>query len=131
MNVGYLAMNALRYPFNDTTVVDDPDFGGTTTHGALVRRAFHYAVNRSKIIEEVYDGRAIQAKNPLPPSFWGFNDTVEDYDFDPDHARDILSSLGYTTKGGRSAGFDPITSLIVTVGGFLAIMVVSNRRRRK
>ncbi len=131
MNVGYLAMNALRWPFNDTTVVEDPDFGGDTTHAALVRRAFHYAVNRSKIIEEVYDGRAIQAKNPLPPSFWGYNDSVEDYAFDPDHARDILKDLGYATKGGRQAGPDMITALITTVGGLLAVVVVFERKRRK
>jgi ABC-type transport system substrate-binding protein len=130
MNVGYLAMNALRYPFNITTAVDDPDFGGQTSHGALVRRAFHYAVNRSKIIEEVYDGRALQAKNPLPPSFWGYNDSVEDYPFDQDKARDILSDLGYTVKGGRQTGPDVITALITTVGGLLAVMVIFNRKRK-
>ncbi|MCK4849187.1 MAG: hypothetical protein KAT16_09190, partial [Candidatus Heimdallarchaeota archaeon] len=79
MNVGYLAMNELKAPFNNDTEVDDPDFGGKTTHGALVRRAFHYAVDRGKIIDEVFDGRAVQAKNPLPPSFWGHNDSIVDY----------------------------------------------------
>ena len=130
MNVGYLAMNALRWPFNDTTEVDDPDFGGKTTHASLVRRAFHYAINRSKIIEEVYQGRAIQAKNPLPPSFWGFNDSVEDYAFDPDQARDILQDLGYAVKGGRQAGFDPLTTIVTTFGGFLILVVIYQRKKR-
>ena len=130
MNVGYLAMNALRPPFDNDTLVDDPDFGGQTTHAALVRRAIHYAIDRSTIIDEVYDGRAIQAKNPLPPSFWGFNDTVEDYDYDPAHAREILSSLGYTVKAARGTGLDAVTSLIVTVGGMLALMVIFDRKRK-
>ena len=128
MNVGYLAMNALRYPFNITTEEDDPDFGGKTTHASLVRRAFHYAINRSKIIEQVYQGRAIQAKNPLPPSFWGYNDSVTDYPFDPDHAREILQDLGYAVKGGRATGPDPLTALVTTFGGF-AILVVLYRKK--
>ncbi|UCG04053.1 MAG: hypothetical protein JSW11_08710 [Candidatus Heimdallarchaeota archaeon] len=130
MNVGYLAMNALKWPFNDTTQVDDPDFGGKTTHASLVRRAFHYAINRSRIIEEVYQGRAIQAKNPLPPSFWGYNDSVEDYAFDPDHARDLLQDLGYAVKGGRATGFDPLTTLVTTFGACLILVVIYQRKKR-
>ena len=131
MNIGYLAMNALRHPFNNTEAVDDPDFGGQTTHASLVRRAFHYAINRSAIIENAYGGYAVQAKNPFPPSIWGYNDTIEDYEFDPDSARDILKSLGYAIKGGRPAGPDAITALITALGGFIVLTILLNNRRKK
>jgi ABC-type transport system substrate-binding protein len=129
MNVGYLAMNALRPPFSNDTLVDDPDFGGQTSHASLVRRAFHYAIDRPTIIEQVYLGRAIQAKNPLPPSFWGFNDSITDYAYDVAHAKEILESLGYNTAA-VTAGFEPIVAIVTTLGAF-AILVVFDRRRKK
>ncbi|MHA1973206.1 MAG: ABC transporter substrate-binding protein [Candidatus Hodarchaeales archaeon] len=130
MNVGYLAMNALRYPFNDTTQLDDPDFGGKTTRATLIRRAFHYAVNRTKIIEEVYDGRAIQAKNPLPPSFWGYNDSIQDYAFDQAHARELLELAGIKTSGGRTTGFDALSTILTSFGAFGAVVLLVKRKRR-
>lgn len=129
MNVGYLAMNALRYPFNDTTEFDDPDFGGKTTRASLIRRAFHVGINRSKIIEEVFDGRAIQAKNPLPPSFWGFNNSVEDYEFDQDHARELLKLAGIKTAGGAATGVDFISAVFISLGGFAVITILQRKRR--
>jgi len=130
MNIGYLAMNALRYPFNDTTQIADPDFGGTTTRATLIRRAFHYAINRTKIIEEVYDGRAIQAKNPLPPSFWGYNDSIQDYAFDQDHARELLTLAGIKTTGGRATGFDALSTILTSFGAFGALVVILRKKRR-
>lgn len=129
MNVGYLAMNALRPPFDNDTAVADPDFGGMTTHATLVRRAFHYAINRPKIIEEVYLGRAIQAKNPLPPTFWGYNKSIVDYAYNPDHAKEILESLGYDTSP-VSAGFEPFVILVSVFGAFGAMVIIKRWKRR-
>lgn len=95
-NIGYLAMNTLKAPFDNATEVEDPDYGGKITHGALVRRAFNYAINKDTIIEEVFQGYGIKAKNPIPPSFLGYNDTIKEYPYDPIHAREIMSSLGYS-----------------------------------
>ncbi|MHA2224101.1 MAG: ABC transporter substrate-binding protein [Candidatus Hodarchaeales archaeon] len=130
MNIGYLAMNELRAPFNNKTKVDDPDFGGQTTHASLVRRAFHYAINRPKIIENAYGGYAVQAKNPFPPNIWGYNDTVPDYSYDPAAARSILTSLGYKVKA-APAGPDAITTLATTFGGFAVLVFLYNRKKRK
>ncbi|MFX0182395.1 MAG: ABC transporter substrate-binding protein [Candidatus Hodarchaeota archaeon] len=129
MNVGYLAMNALRPPFSNDTAVTDPDFGGETSHGALVRRAFHYAIDRPTIIEEVYLGKAIQAKNPLPPSFWGYNESITDYPHDVEHAKEILESLGYDTSA-VAAGFEPIVTLVTTFGAFAVLVVVYKRKKK-
>lgn len=131
MNVGYLAMNALKAPFNDETKVDDPDYEGEeTTKATLVRRAFNHAINKSKIIEQVFQGRAVQAKNPLPPNFWGYNDTITDFTYDPDKARELLELAGFNTTGGGSAGPDLFVTMIGVLGSFSALMVVNKKRRR-
>lgn len=78
MNVGYLAMNVRRPPF------DNP----------LVRRAVNHAINKQALIELVYAGRAQAAVNPLPPVVWGYADGVTPYAYDPDRARQLLAEAG-------------------------------------
>jgi peptide/nickel transport system substrate-binding protein len=79
MNVGYMAMNMMKEPF------DNP----------LVRQALNYAVDKQIIIDAFYAGLAEPAKNPIPPSLWGFNDAVEDYEYNPEKAIELLAEAGY------------------------------------
>lgn len=79
MNVGYLAMNNLKEPFDNK----------------LVRQAVNLAVDKEAIIEGAYKGTAEPAKNPLPPTLWGYNDEVEDYGYDPEKAKELLEEAGY------------------------------------
>lgn len=79
MNVGYLAMNMEKEPF------DDP----------AVRKAFAYAVDKKKLVSELYQGMAVPAVNMLPPNLWGYNDMIEDYPYDPVKAKTLLSAAGY------------------------------------
>ena len=39
-------------------------------------------------------GGAVAAKNPLPPTIWGYNDKVEAYAYDPDKAKSMLEGAG-------------------------------------
>jgi len=84
MNVGYLAMNTRKSPF------DDP----------RVRVAVNHAVDKASLVATLYNGLAIEAKNPLPPTLWGYADDVTPYLFDPNRAKKLLAEAGY------SAGFD-------------------------
>ncbi len=79
MNVGYLAMNFDKEPFDNK----------------LVRKAVNHAINKEEIIEALYAGLAKPAKNPLPPSLWGYNDQVEAYDYNPEKAKKLLAEAGY------------------------------------
>jgi ABC-type transport system substrate-binding protein len=79
LNVGYLAMNTDKEPFDNK----------------LVRQAMNYAVDRQSIIDAVYGSAGQVAKNPLPPTMWGYNDEIEPYPYDPERARELLAEAGY------------------------------------
>ncbi len=79
MNVAYLAMNTQKSPF----------------HLQSVRQAVNHAINKQNLVKWMYQDMAIPAKNPIPPVIWGYNDTIEDYDYNPDKARKLLASAGF------------------------------------
>ncbi|HET6467979.1 MAG TPA: ABC transporter substrate-binding protein [Geminicoccaceae bacterium] len=78
LNVGYLGFNTEGEPFDDKRV----------------RQALNHAINKDAIIDSVYQGAGVAAKNPMPPTIWGYNDAVEDYAYDPDRARALLEEAG-------------------------------------
>jgi len=72
-------MNFAKEPFDDIRV----------------RKAFAHAINKEEIINAFYAGLAEPAKNPMPPSLWGYNDEVEDYEYNPEKAKELLAEAGY------------------------------------
>jgi len=85
LNIGYLAMN-----MGEDTPGYDPHFGDVR-----VRRAVSYAINKKDIVKHLYKGTAVPAKNPLPPTLWGYNDEIEDYEYNPEKAKELLAEAGY------------------------------------
>lgn len=79
LNVGYLAFNAKKKPFDDKRV----------------RQALSMAINKQAIIDAVFQGAGVVAKNPIPPTIWSYNDAVEDYPYDPEKAKALLAEAGY------------------------------------
>lgn len=79
LNVGYLHFNVQKAPFDNQKV----------------RQALNYAVNKDAIIDAVYLGAAEKAKNPMPPTMWGYNDDVQDYPYDPEKAKALLKEAGF------------------------------------
>ncbi len=79
MNVGYLGFNVTKKPF------DNPK----------VRQALSHAVDKQAIIDAFYLGMAKPAKNPLPDSVEGYNDEIQDYEFDLEKAKALLKEAGY------------------------------------
>jgi len=85
LNVGYLAMNV---------GTDTPGFQKPFAD-VRVRQAINYAINKKDIVSQLYKGTAIPAVNPIPPTLWGYNDTVQDYSYDPAKAKELLKEAGY------------------------------------
>ncbi len=103
MNVGYVAMNN-GYGYNDTNHngIHDADEPWVKTPGYFkpftnrtVRQAVNYAINKTSIVENLYKGTAIVAKNGMPPFMLGYNDAIVDYPYDPAMARQLLTQAGY------------------------------------
>jgi dipeptide transport system substrate-binding protein len=78
LNIGYLAFNTQKKPFDDKRV----------------RQAINMAINKKAIIDAVYLGAGIPAKNPIPPTMWSYNDDVKDYPYDPEAAKKLLAAAG-------------------------------------
>lgn len=78
-NIGYLAMNTQKEPFDDVRV----------------RQAINHALNKESYIEAIYHGHAKVAKNPLPPSLWAYNQEISAHEYDPQKARELLIEAGY------------------------------------
>ncbi|WP_319633512.1 ABC transporter substrate-binding protein [Pelagibius marinus] len=80
LNVGYLAYNALKPPF------DNP----------AVRKALNLAINKQAIIDGVFQGAGKIAKNPIPPTIWSYNEATVDDAYNPDTAKALLEEAGVT-----------------------------------
>lgn len=78
LNIAYMAYNTMQAPF------DKPE----------VRRALNMAVNKQAIINAVFDGEAVVAKNPLPPTMWGYNDAIKPDEYNPEAAKKMLDDAG-------------------------------------
>jgi len=79
LNIGYLAYNTAKKPFDDVRV----------------RKAINMAIDKQAIIDGVYLGTGVAAKNPIPPTMWSYNDAVKDDPYDPAAAKKLLAEAGY------------------------------------
>ena len=78
LNVGYLAYNTTKKPFDDVRV----------------RKAVNMAINKKAIVDAVYLGTGVPAINPIPPTLWSYNTAVKDDPFDPAAAKKLLAEAG-------------------------------------
>jgi len=78
LNIGYLALNAQKPPFDKKEV----------------RQAINLAIDRDSILKEVYQGAGQKAKNLIPPTIWSYNDAVVDYEYNPEKAKELLKAAG-------------------------------------
>jgi peptide/nickel transport system substrate-binding protein len=85
VNIGYLALN------QDWVSPDGVKIFGDVK----VRQAIAHAINKDAIVEALYPGTGIKAKNFMPPSLWGYNDSFPDYDYSPERAKELLAEAGY------------------------------------
>jgi peptide/nickel transport system substrate-binding protein len=79
INVGYMAFNMERVEaFRDKRV----------------RQAVSYAVNTNAIVEDIYEGFARQADQPLPPGVMGRKEDLSPYAQDKEKAQTMLEDAG-------------------------------------
>ncbi len=65
-----------------------------------VRQAFTYAINRQAIVDNLMDGYGSVCNVPLPPGHWAYPNDVNEYEFNPDKAIDLLQEVGWEYRDG-------------------------------
>ena len=78
LNIGYLAYNTTKKPFDDVRV----------------RKAVNMAINKKAIVDAVYLGTGVPAINPIPPTQWSYNKSIKDDAFNPEEAKKLLAAAG-------------------------------------
>ena len=81
LNVGYLAMNVTKAPFDNV----------------LVRQAINHALNRKFYLEAIYRGTGIIASNPVPPALWSYDKNLPDYEYNVEKAKELMKKAGYSS----------------------------------
>ncbi len=107
LDVGYIAFNTTRKPFDDVRV----------------RSALDMAVDRKAILGAVYQGAALAAKTLLPPSVWGYDGAIPDVRYDPAAAKKLLAEAGYKDGFATDLWAMPVQRPYDPDGGRLAAMV--------
>ncbi|MBS0246010.1 MAG: ABC transporter substrate-binding protein [Proteobacteria bacterium] len=79
LNIGYLAYNTTKKPFDDVRV----------------RKALNMAMNKKAIVEAVFLSTGVPATNPIPPTMWSYNKSIKDDPYDPEAAKKLLAEAGY------------------------------------
>ena len=75
----FVVLDGTRPPFDDRNV----------------RRAFAMALDRERLIEDLYDGNVQFANGLLPPGIPGYSETLQGIPFDPEAARRVLAESQY------------------------------------
>ncbi|GAK02794.1 oligopeptide ABC transporter, periplasmic oligopeptide-binding protein OppA [Geomicrobium sp. JCM 19037] len=99
LRLDYIGMNNEVEPF------DDPD----------VRRAIAMAVDKSTIVQGIYEGYGSEAIGPLNPLVFGYSEGLTPLEYDPEEAQELLDAAGYED------GFD--ASLLVDESNPLSIQM--------
>jgi peptide/nickel transport system substrate-binding protein len=60
-----------------------------------VRQALNYAVDKDKIIKELYRGYAIPIASGIPNTDFGYNAKIKPYPYDPARAKQLLTEAGF------------------------------------
>lgn len=78
-NVGYIALNNEKAPFNERDI----------------RIAISLAINKEEMIKEVFANLARPAKTLIPPLLSGYNESVAESEYNPEKAKLLLQKAGY------------------------------------
>ena len=75
-----IKLNSLKKPFADNL---------------KLRQAMNYAIDRQGIIDAIYNGHGAMSKGQLlSPMYFGYNDKLQPYPYDPDKARQLIAQSG-------------------------------------
>jgi peptide/nickel transport system substrate-binding protein len=60
-----------------------------------VRVAINYAIDKEKLINDVFENLAKPAVTYMPPFLWGYNENLEPYEYDLNKAKEYMAKAGF------------------------------------
>lgn len=78
VSLSYVGFNMEKEPF------DDPN----------VRKAINMAIDKSQIIDGIYNGVGTPAIGPLAPDVFGYDENAPGLEYDPEQAKELLAEAG-------------------------------------
>jgi peptide/nickel transport system substrate-binding protein len=79
LNTGYVSFNYKIKEFQDIKV----------------REAVAHAINKQALVENFLGKYGVVAKTLIPPKMWGYNADLEDWTYDPELSKKLLSEAGF------------------------------------
>lgn len=79
LNTAYLAFNYKIKEFQDIRV----------------RRAVAHAINKPALVQNFYGKYGLVAKTFIPPVMWGYNDAIQDWEYNPELSKQLLAEAGF------------------------------------
>ncbi|MGX6442254.1 oligopeptide ABC transporter substrate-binding protein [Neobacillus sp. K501] len=85
-------------------VADEPKYAEKK-----LRQAMYYAINREEWVKAFFYGVGAPVNRPIPTNHWiaADNEELEQFDYDPKKAKELLDEAGYKDKDGDGFREDP------------------------
>ncbi len=78
LNVGYIGINLKSKKFKNKKI----------------RQAMSLALNRASYVDSVYLGNAVEAKSPLPPGIWAYDENLKSLEYNIEKAKKLMEESG-------------------------------------
>lgn len=94
-----LAVYSSRLPRISLVMFNLNDQSATFLQDASIRKALLMGIDRQGMINQIFDGQAIQANGVILPGTWAFNESTPVIPYDPIQASELLKAAGYVVTG--------------------------------
>jgi len=79
LSTSYIGFNTEKEPYDDIEV----------------RQALNHAIDVDEIIDVVLEGAGTRATGPINDKVFGYDESLEGYEYDPEKAKEMLAEAGY------------------------------------
>lgn len=94
-----LAVYSSRLPRISMVMFNLNDQSAVFLQDASIRKALLMGIDRQGMINQIFDGQAIQSNGVILPGTWAFNESTPEIAYDPTQASELLKAAGYVVTG--------------------------------
>ncbi len=95
-----------------------------------IRRALSMAIDKAKILNQVFSGMGKISPGPLPPSSWAFNEALSPIEYNIAKAREIMTKKGFEDRNRNNIldknGKDLTLTIITNIESPVRVQILKN-----